>query len=184
MTKKPREAPDANLRALLVDYNETLGEANEVQDRHETANLAARREHPKPDPSIMGFLSGELLTAEDIRARKGCYLVPKGEALDRLIEKQLELRAEYDAGCAEVDARFNVPALDLQRKAAWERLEAVEEKIRQTPAESIVGLAIKLRIRKKLGEFDLSDGDPYLDAICEDTERLVHGANLPELSPL
>jgi hypothetical protein len=112
-------------------------------DAHYGAEHAAERAHPEPPECLWQKVDGE-----PRRNWHGAIRPLSRSDIDALCDKQLCLAAlaTWEAECAVVDARFNVPALEAAHEAEYDHYEALERAIIDKPATSMIGIAVKLAV--------------------------------------
>lgn len=178
----PALADDDHDRAeWLALWRDLIAKARRANDAFhvlDEAECEARQEHPVPPTIIQHRRNGELILGSDGRP----LAITRGEmewhheaerrtwgdhpqVAQRQKARSAALKA-HNAACRKVDRRFNVPAIRAAAKAAQRAEDEVERAIAERPAQTIVGIAVKLAywVRR-------DGGSPMLGATLDDAPR-------------
>jgi hypothetical protein len=94
---------------------------------------------------------------------------------DARAEERAAIKAAWDAFAAKRDeffVQFDCKRLEKEWEARFEEVAAIGDRIFETPAHTIEGMAVKVRAGKVLNLDDFAGPDEVLASIAEDIERL------------
>jgi hypothetical protein len=95
-------------------------------------------------------------------------------------EERAEVKAAWEESAAkrrELLKQFDCDRLEKEWEARFDELRACGDRIFETPAKTIEGMAVKLRVGKVLGLDDFADDNDALASIAKDVERMAGGVS-------
>jgi len=147
---------DAELKRLWHQWRESHENALQADFAADDAQFEAKQKYPEP-PDIITSRNGStdkrrLMSREEIRQgyEGRLFIAKQGSRAEkrnmRWRDQAFEAYDAWEAECRAVDEAHRVPELKNRSRDADEQICIFEKAIVNTPAESVLGLAIKLHL--------------------------------------